>query len=76
MIIIIVCDTAYIEKIGTENDVISKTRGINDKRRMFVNDNVLIEFREPGFFKGHKCCGFVAPVSKTICRSLKEESGV
>ncbi len=53
IIFIIGCDAAFVKEISTKNDVVSKTHGINNKGRVFVNNNALIEFREPDFFKGH-----------------------
>ncbi len=49
MISIIKCDTAFVKEIGTKNDVVLKIGGIDNKGRMFVNNNVSIEFSDSDF---------------------------
>ncbi len=50
MIFIVKCDAAFVEEIDTKNDVVTKIHGINDSR-VFINNSVLNEFREPDFFQ-------------------------
>ncbi len=70
------CDAAFVKEIGTKNDVISKIRGIDNKSRVFVKSNVLIEFRESDFSRATSAMDVVAPVIKKIRRSSVEEIDV
>ncbi len=55
MIFIIKYDAAFVKEIGTKIDVVSKIYGINNKRRMFINNNLAVEFRETDFLQSHQC---------------------
>ncbi len=57
VIFIIKCDAAFVNEIGTKYDIISNIHGINNKRGVFINNNVAVEFQEPDFFKSHQCRG-------------------
>ncbi len=61
MIFIIKCDAAFVKEIGTKNDAVLKIQGIDDKGRVFVNNNVLIEFRESVFSRATSAVDVVVP---------------
>ncbi len=49
VIFIIKHDAAFAKEIGTKNDVVTKICGVNNKGRVFIYNNVLVEFRELDF---------------------------
>ncbi len=57
MVFIVKCDAEFVNESSTKNYVVTKIHGVKNNSRVFINNNFLIEFREPDVFKSHKCCG-------------------
>ncbi len=49
IILVIKGNSAFIQEVCTKNDIAAKTSGVNDKRRVFANNHIAVEFREPDF---------------------------
>ncbi len=45
------------QEFSTKNDVVAKTCGVNNESRIFINNRIAVEFREPDFVQSHKCHG-------------------
>ncbi len=53
-----------------------KICGVNDKGRVFIQNHVLVECREPDFYRAMSAVDVVVPASKKISRSFFKEMGI
>ncbi len=57
VIVVIKGDATFIKKLGTKNDIVMETLGVNDKSGMFLNNHVMVKIGEPDFGQDYKGCG-------------------